>query len=64
MRDLFPDAPIPLAAQIREVEREIAQRSRVYPRQVKNGRMTQAAADRQMTVLAAVLKTLRGLEGG
>ena len=58
MTDLFPDALPDLDAQMREVEREIRQRERVYPRWVADGRMTQAAADRQLGVMRAVLNTL------
>lgn len=60
MGDLFPDATIPLAAQVAEVERELRQRERVYPRLVADKRMTQAAADRQTAVMRAVLATLKG----
>lgn len=58
--DMFADH-IPLGEQIIEVEREIAQRRRVYPRWVAAGHLTYAKADRQLKVLLAVLETLRKL---
>lgn len=61
-RTMFDDLPIPLAAQIKCVEREIAMRMRVYPRRVSVGRMTQAAADDETACMRAVLATLRGLK--
>jgi hypothetical protein len=58
--DLFNGTlPIALDAQVREVEREIALRRRVYPRWIESGRLTQSAADRQIAVMQAVLETLR-----
>lgn len=63
MPDLFGGSlPVPLAAQIKEVEREIAQRERVYPRWVADGRMPQATANRQIATMRAVLATLKGLQ--
>jgi hypothetical protein len=50
-----------LVAQIQEVEREIALRRRVYPRQVFNGRMKQAEADEHLLLMECVLETLRRL---
>jgi hypothetical protein len=64
MGDLFPDAPIPLAAQIAEVERELRLRAGAYPRFIAAGRMTQAAADRHVAAMAAALATLRRIEQG
>jgi hypothetical protein len=62
MGDLFGGSlPIPLEAQIKEVEREIAQRERVYPRWVEAGKLPRATADRQIAVMRAVLHTLKGL---
>lgn len=59
MGDLFGGAlPVPLAAQIAEVRREIVQRERVYPRFVAAGKLTQGAADRQIGAMRAVLATL------
>lgn len=62
MSDLFPDALPDLAAQIKEVQREIAQRERAYPRFVASGTLSQTRADRQMAVMRAVLHTLTDLE--
>lgn len=61
MSELFPPT---LDDQIASVEREIAQRLRVYPRQVAAERMTQAAADRELARMRAVLSTLQGLGAG
>jgi hypothetical protein len=62
MTDLFGGTlPITLEAQLREVEREITLRRRVYPRWVADGRLTQAAADRQIAVMEAVAGTLQAV---
>ena len=62
--DLFAGTlPVDLCAQIAEVEREIALRRRVYPRWTAAGRLTQAAADRQIETMEAVLATLRRSNG-
>jgi hypothetical protein len=50
--------PIGLDAQIKEVEREIELRRRVYPRWIEGGRLSQAKADSQIDVMVAVLKTV------
>jgi hypothetical protein len=64
MADLFGGAlPVPLASQIAEVEREIKQRERVYPRWVEAGKMPKATADRQIEVMRAVLATLKAAKG-
>lgn len=60
MADLFGGSlPVPLTSQIAEVEREIKQRERVYPRWVEAGKMPKATADRQIEVMRAVLATLK-----
>lgn len=46
------------------VLREIKFRERVYPRQVAEGKMTQAFADAQLTAMRAVAETLRPLAAG
>lgn len=51
-----------LNQQIEEVEREIALRNRVYPWQVRSGKMRQSVADFHMSRMRAVLDTLRGLQ--
>ena len=56
--DLFPDAEIPIEAQIRCVIREIEFRERVYKRRVSMGRMSATFADQQIALMKAVLKTL------
>lgn len=38
----------------REAEREVAMRQRLYPRWVREGRMTQAEADRAIGVMQAI----------
>lgn len=59
--DLFPQAEIPLEAQIKCVEREITFRRRVYARRVSQGRMSEIFADQQIKLMDAVLKTLQEL---
>ena len=62
MTDLFPDAEIPLEAQIECVERDLRMRQRVYERQVARGNMSQKQADREITLMTAVLMTLKSLQ--
>lgn len=52
---------ITLDDQIREIEREIERRRRVYRDLVAGRRMFQSDADRQLAVLSAALATLRTL---
>lgn len=59
--DLFGEQPVSLGEQIREVERELRMRERVYPRHIQSGQMTKATAERQTRALEAVRATLRGL---
>jgi hypothetical protein len=51
-----------LSAQIAEVEREIAMRKRVYPRQVSKRMMKQGEADEHLLLMENVLVSLRTLE--
>jgi hypothetical protein len=51
--------PFTIAEMIREVEREISLRRRVYPRWVAQGRLTQAAADKQIAIMEAVVRWLQ-----
>jgi hypothetical protein len=51
-----------LPTQIKAVEREIALRERVYPRQVAMGNMDQFEAEMHIVEMRAVLKTLTWLE--
>ena len=53
-----------IAEQITEVRREIAQRERAYPRWVGEKRMTEAASDRQLGRMRAVLATLEACQAG
>lgn len=48
--------PIPRHEKRQCLEREIRMRRRVYPRWVKDGRMTQAQADREIDVMTAILR--------
>ena len=50
--------PITLDDEIAAVRREIAMREHVYPRQVSAGRLRQTAADRELALMRAVLRTL------
>jgi hypothetical protein len=50
---------ISLNQQIEEVEREIALRERVYPRQISSGKMRQSVADYHIARMRAVLLTLQ-----
>ena len=59
--DFFPDAPIPLRAQIACVRREITMRERVYPRWVDSGRMSSDLAEHELAAMRAVLATLEAL---
>lgn len=53
---------VPLAAQIEEVEREIRQRARIYPKWVADGRYKQDTADAKLAAMRAVQSTLMWLE--
>jgi hypothetical protein len=48
-----------LEDQMAEVKREIVLRKACYPAWVKNGKLTQAEAARQLQLMVEVLKTLR-----
>lgn len=59
---LFQDAPpIPLTAQIAEVERELGMRQSVYARRVSEKKMSQTDADKKIDLMRAVLATLQQL---
>lgn len=60
MSDLFP---ITLMDMIVELERELVQRKRVYPRLIANGTLKQDKADRQVAVLRQAYLTLQQLNG-
>lgn len=51
MDDLLP---ITVDDMIAEIERELKQRSRVYPRLVSSGKLAKDRADRQVKVMRAV----------
>lgn len=48
--------PITTSHKLSEIRRELAQRRRVYPRLVADGRLRPAQADRQIRVLEAILR--------
>lgn len=62
MSALFETLPIPLEAQIAEVEYEIVMRLRVYAQLVENKRLTQAKADHKIAAMRAVLVTLKSIK--
>lgn len=53
---------ISLDQQIEEVERELAFRADVYPRQVTSGKMRQSIADYHVARMKAALATLQWLK--
>ena len=61
MAGLFPNAPIPLEAQLACVERELGFRHGVYKRRVADGKMKQEKADQEIAAMTAVRNTLRDL---
>lgn len=52
---------IPLIDQIREIERELAVRRKVFPNWIRDRKISQAEADRRIATLEAVLTTLKKL---
>lgn len=61
MNDLFPDSPIPIQAQIKEIEREIGRRERVYPRPIRIGQLSYATANGRVLIMRAALRTLNAI---
>lgn len=53
---------VSLDRQITCVRREISMRRSVYPRWVKDGRMSEAAADMEIRCMEAVLRTLNDMK--
>jgi hypothetical protein len=53
-----------IADQVACVKREIALRARVYPKWVFAGKMKQAAADRELATMRAVLATVEAAHAG
>lgn len=60
----LPAAVVQLTDQIACVERELKMRARVYPRWVKQGKLTEAAADLEMQRMNGVLHSLIALKAG
>lgn len=52
---------VPIADQIACVAREIAMRERVYPRLIRQQRMSDTKAHQEIQTMRAVLRTLQGL---
>lgn len=52
------------AEQLEAAEREVAQRKRVYARQVDNKKMSQAFAERQIALMETIAETLGKLAKG
>jgi hypothetical protein len=50
---------IPIAAQIKCVQREIGLRVGVYPRLIETGKLTKAEAEYELAAMRAVLETLK-----
>lgn len=50
---------VPLARQIKAVQRELALRQKVYPRLVASGQMAQREADDELEAMRAVLTTVQ-----
>lgn len=57
----LPTPSYPYDVQLREVQRELAYRARVYPRWIGQGKMTQRDADSKNDIMKAVADTLRAL---
>jgi hypothetical protein len=49
------------AEKLKAVERELAYRRRVYARQIEAGKMTQALADAQISVMSAIADDYRAM---
>lgn len=62
MDDMFGDAPIPLEAQIHEVEREIRMRLQVYPKLVSRKQLSPHQMDQQISAMEAVRDTLLNMK--
>ena len=55
---------ITIEEQIACIERELGMRVKLYPRWVKGGKLTQAAADEELARMRAVLLTLQRVQQG
>ena len=58
----MPNVPDSLEAQIAEIDRELAMRKAAYPKWIRDGRLSQTQADRQMAAMQAVASTLRRMK--
>jgi len=54
------ELPITVGEMEAELRRELRERSRVYPRLIAKGQLSQAQADRRCAVLQAALRRLGG----
>lgn len=52
---------IPMIDQLREAERELDNRRKVYAHRVAGGLMEQGKADRKLALQSAIVQTLRGV---
>lgn len=64
MADLLEILPVPIEAQIAEVERELRFRRRCYPIWVTDNRMKADGADLHIRNMRAVLDTLNAVKDG
>lgn len=55
---------IPVSEQLKELRRELAQRRRVFPKWVQDGRLEQAEADRRIARLEAAIATVETAAAG
>ena len=53
---------VPIDEQIKELEREMAVRRRMYPRWIEARTLTKEKADRQMKAMGAAIDTLEALQ--
>lgn len=60
MGDLLP---VSIQDQIAEAERELKMREKVYPRQVEQRLMTQKTADLRISLMKAIIETLKSSQG-
>lgn len=64
MSTLFPpsETPVPIEAQIAEVERELALREQVFPRWIADHKMKPEKAARCMNAMRAALASLKSIK--
>jgi hypothetical protein len=63
MSGLFEDRPIDLQQMLKSVQREIIMRTRVYPRWVSGGKMTQEEAKHELATMSRIGQLLAQLLG-